>query len=170
MSDEVAIPDPNRVTKYIWRNIGKKSAREMAQELGVSPEEILRAKRELVEEVDDLTLQVQKAKLVATLQELADDAQERSLRISDEFYSGTINSAVNAIKAVLVELNRASKGEQEAITQLNNLRVRELTSLLFEVVETAVPVVAERYKIPQDELFEIFNERLERAASRRDAL
>lgn len=167
MSDEVAVPDPNRVTKYIWRNIGKRSAREMAQELGVSPEEILRAKRELVEEVDDLTLQVQKAKLVATLQELADDAQERSLRISDEFYSGTINSAVGAIKAVLVELNRASKGEQEAITHLNSLRVRELLDLMNEVIERGVDEISEEHGLDKYELFEIFNRKLSEAATRR---
>lgn len=160
--------DDQRIQRHVLKHIGKKNAREMAAELGVSPEEILRAKREIVESVDEISIQVQKMRLLTTLQELADDAQERSRSISSEFFAGTVNASVGAIKTLLVELNRTSKSDQEAISALNMLRVRELTSLLVDVVESAVPIVAERYDLDEDELFDIFNERLEDAARKRD--
>lgn len=170
MSTELEPNDDQRIQRHVLKHIGKKNAREMAAELGVSPEEILRAKREIVESVDEISIQVQKMRLLTTLQELADDAQERSRSISSEFFAGTVNASVGAIKTLLVELNRTSKSDQEAISALNMLRVRELTSLLVEVVESAVPIVAERYGIDEDELFDIFNERLENAARKRDVL
>ena len=170
MSTEIESADDDRISSYVWRKIGKESARDMAKALGVSPDEILRVKRDLAESVDEITIQVQKARLMRTLQELADDAQERTKTISNEFFAGTVNASVGAIKTLLVELNRTSKQDSEALNSLNAMRVRELTALMFEVVDATVPLVAERYNVPADDLFAMFNEALARAASRRDSL
>ena len=167
---DVEVADDDRISAYVWRRIGKESARDMAKALGVSPDEILRVKRDLAESVDEITLQVQKARLMRTLQEIADDAKDEFETAPAEFKAGLLNSSVAAIKTLLVELNRTSAKDQAAVTSLNNLRVRELTSLLVEVVESAVPIVAERYDLDVDELFDIFNERLEDAARKRDIL
>lgn len=170
MSDEVAIPDPNRVTKYIWRNIGKKSAREMAQELGVRPEEILRAKRELVEGVDELTIQLQKAKLMESLQEIADDAKEAAMNASDERNkAGLYNAAAGSIDKLLKEFNRTSKNESEALNALNRARIQELVELVQETVDESVIELSTRYEIPEQDIYDVFNTHLGRAAERRDA-
>lgn len=158
-----------RIESYIYKHIGKKSAREMATDLGVQPEQILAIKREMVDAVDELTISIQRTKLLRSLQELAEDAQEKSKDVDDmRNYSGMINASVGAIKELFRQLNALSKQDNAKIDSLNELRVRELTSLLYEVVDTGVPVAAQRYGIDEDELFEIFNDRLREAAQKRD--
>lgn len=170
MATDIEIADA-RITRYVWRHIGKKTAREMAEELNVAPEDILRIKRDLVESVDDITLQVQKMKLLSALQELADDAQERSRNVTDERnYSGMINASVGAIKALLTELNRTSRADSEAVSILNQMRVRELFSLMQEVVDSGVREIAKDNNLNVQELFEVFNRKLSEASARRDSM
>ena len=168
MSTEIESADDDAISRYVWKRIGKESAREMAKALGVSPDEILRVKRDLAESVDEITLQVQKARLMRTLQEIADDAKDEFETAPAEFKAGLLNSSVAAIKTLLVELNRTSKQDSEAVAALNQLRVRELYLLMTEVVETGIDTVSERHKIPKPELVGIFNEKLADAARRRE--
>lgn len=158
-----------RIESYIYKHIGKKSAREMATDLGVQPEQILAIKREMVDSVDELTIAIQKAKLLRSLQELAEDAQERSRDVSDERnYSGMINAAAGAIDKLLKELNRMAKQDNSQVDSLNALRVRELVSLIQEVVDTSVQEVSDAYDISKEELFDIFNRNLSAASQKRD--
>ena len=168
MSTEIESADDDAISRYVWKHIGKESARDMAKALGVSPDEILRVKRDLAESVDEITLQVQKARLMRTLQEIADDAKDEFETAPAEFKAGLLNSSVAAIKTLLVELNRTSKQDLEAVAALNQLRVRELYLLMTEVVETGIDTVSERHKIPKSELVDIFNEKLTDAARRRE--
>ena len=168
MSTEIESADDDAISRYVWKRIGKESARDMAKALGVSPDEILRVKRDLAESVDEITLQVQKARLMRTLQEIADDAKDEFETAPAEFKAGLLNSSVAAIKTLLVELNRTSKQDSEAVATLNQLRVRELYLLMTEVVETGIDTVSERHKIPKSELVDIFNEKLADAARRRE--
>ena len=168
MSTEIESADDDAISRYVWKRIGKESARDMAKALGVSPDEILRVKRDLAESVDEITLQVQKARLMRTLQEIADDAKDEFETAPAEFKAGLLNSSVAAIKTLLVELNRTAKQDSEAVAALNQLRVRELYLLMTEVVETGIDTVSERHKIPKPELVDIFNEKLTDAARRRE--
>ena len=174
MSTEVATTDDTsdetRIQKFVLRHIGKKNAREMAAELGVSPDAILRAKRDLVESVDELTLQVKKLRLIETLQDIADDAQQAAESVSDERNkAGLYNSSISAMKTVLTELNRTSKQESEAVAALNRQRVMELVELVQETVDESVAQISEEFDLDAERLFEIFNTNLGRAAERRDA-
>lgn len=158
-----------RIESYIYKHIGKKSAREMATDLGVQPEQILAIKREMVDSVDELTIAIQKAKLLRSLQELAEDAQEKSKDVDDmRNYSGMINASVGAIKTLLTELNRTSRADSEAVATLNQMRVRELFGLMQEVVEQGVDEIARENGLDRRELFEVFNRHLASAAARRD--
>lgn len=169
-TDEIEPVSDERIERYVWAHVGKESARDMAKALGVSPEEILRVKRSIVEEVDAISIEVQKARLMRTLQEIADDAKEEFEHAPAEFKSGLLNSSVSAIKTLLVELNRTSKQDSAAVESLNLLRTRELTSLMLEVVDATVPLIAERYEIPEQDIFLMFNDAFTRAVARRDAL
>lgn len=154
-----------RIESYIYKHIGKKSAREMATDLGVNPEEIIRIKNEILNSVDVLTLEVQKAKLLRSLQELADDAQERSKSVQDERnYSGMVNAAAGAIDKLLKELNRMSKQDSDAVETLNQMRVKELLRLMDVVVFKSVKGISERYDTPEEELIQVFSENLVEAA------
>lgn len=170
MSTELEPNDDQRIQRHVLKHIGKKNAREMAAELGVSPEEILRAKRSIIEEVDEITVSVEKLKLVRTLQDIADDAKNAAERVSDERNkAGLYNSAISAMKTVLTELSRTSKVESEAMAALNRKRVLELVALVQETVDESVAEIASEFDIDAERLFTIFNANLGRAAERRDA-
>lgn len=165
---ELDAPD-GRIENYIYRHIGKKSAREMATDLGVQPDEILRVKREMVDSVDELTMQVQKTKLLRSLQQIADDAQKAADEVDDERNkAGLYNSSIAAMKALFTELNRLSKSDQEKIDQLNELRKREIVNLYIATVDTSVNQIAEEFDIDATRLFEILNANLEKAAAEMD--
>lgn len=170
MGTEVAEHDEfdERVDAVIWKSVGLKSVRQIAEDLGISPEKVLKRKRELLEEVDVLSIQEKRQKLLIELEGMAQDAREKAERIASEFYAGTINASVSAIKVMLVELNRASKVDDAKVAELNQKRVRELFSLMRDVVEVGVQEVAETYSLGEDELFAIFNRVLVEAAEKRD--
>lgn len=161
--------DP-RIERIIWKGLGVKSVRRLADETGLDPDEIYAIKRDLYESVDELTVQQKKHKLLVTLEEIAHATQEDYDAAPYEFKAGLANSAITAMKAMMVELNRVSKEDQGAIEQLNALRVRELFALMREVVEVSVEQVSEAYDLDRDELFDIFNGNLAKAAKKRDEL
>jgi len=158
-----------RIESYIYKHIGKKSAREMATDLGVNPEEIIRIKNEILNSVDILTLQVQRAKLIRSMQEIADDAKQAAEDVSDERNkAGLYNSSLAAIKELNRSLKDMSKSDDEKISQLNDLRKREIVAMYISTVDVSVKEVAGQYDISEDALFDIFNKNLEAAAAEMD--
>lgn len=172
MANEVDTRDTTdaRIESYIYKHIGKKSAREMATDLGVNPEEIIRIKNEILNSVDILTLQVQRAKLIRSMQEIADDAKKAAEDVSDERNkAGLYNSSLAAIKELNRSLKDMSKSDDEKISQLNDLRKREIVAMYISTVDVSVKEVAGQYDISEDALFDIFNKNLEAAAAEMDS-
>ena len=167
MSNEIEEYDP-RIERIIWKGLGTKTVRQMAEETGLSPEKIHAIKREMLSAVDVLTIQEKRQKLLIDLEDIADNVRSDYDSAPFEFKAGLMNSAVSAMKTILVELNRTAKGEQEAIDRLNALRVKELVNLVREAVDTSVPEISEKYNIPEDDLFDIFNANLGKAAMKRE--
>lgn len=155
--------DP-RLERIVWRGLGKKSVRQMAEETGLEPEQIFAIKRDLLSAVDVLTVQEKRNKLLIELEDLADEARDRAKGTIDEFYSGMMNSSVAAMKTILVELNRTAKGEQEAIDRLNDLRIRELIRLIELSVSKTFAVLADRHGLDEGEMFDVFHSYLKPAA------
>lgn len=149
-----------RIERIVWKNLGLKSARQIADEAGVSPETVLRVKKSLLDGVDSLTLQEKRARFMAELQELSQEARERASRMSDEFFAGAVNSSVSAMKALLVELARMEKADNSKVEALNELRVRELLRLMTAVVESGVREVSEEFDLDESRVMDIFNARL----------
>lgn len=166
--DTPSVPD-ERLERIVWKGLGIKSVRQIASETGLAPEEVLRVKNELLDSVDVLTVQQRRQKILVDLQEVAQRVQDDYDSSPMEFRAGLMNSAVSAMKTILVELNRTQKGEADAISQLNALRVKELLSLIDEVVLVSVQSIAKEHGLDEDELLSVFSENLESAAMRRDA-
>lgn len=160
MSEEVEEFDQERADSLISRYIGRRSIREIAEMTGMRPEEVMNRKSEIINNVDVLTVQEKRAKLLYELDELAADARERAKDTSDEFLSGMLNSSVSAMKVILVELARAEKANEGAVEQLNQLRVRELLRLVDSVLVSGVREIAEKYDLDERELTDIFQDRL----------
>lgn len=165
---EITNLDQSRIDGLIWKYAGLKPVRELADMAGVKPEEIMRRKNELLEEVDVLTIQQKRQRLMIELDGMARDARDRAQDISSEFYAGTINAATGAIKTLLSELNRLEKQDTVKIESLNQKRIAELVSLVREVVDISVLEIAERHDIDQEELYSVFNQRMIEAAQKRD--
>ena len=162
---EIESADDDAISRYVWRRIGKESARDMAKALGVSPDEILRVKRDLAESVDEITLQVQKARLMRTLQEIADDAHERAQNVADERnYAGIVNAAAGAIDKLLKELRRTGAENSDAVNALNQLRINELLRLIDVTVARTLEDIAFEYDLDEGELLGIFQRHLKPAA------
>lgn len=171
MSDELAVPNDDideRLEKAIWKSLGRKSARQIADDTGLSPERVLRAKREMLEAVDVLTIQEKRQKLLVDLQDIAQRTQDDYDAAPWEFKSGLMNSSVAAMKTVMVELARAEKSDSTKIEALNQHRVKELMSLMAAVVDEGVREISDNYGLDQDELFEVFNRKLVDEARKRD--
>lgn len=168
MTDDIEI-DP-RIERIIWRGLGIKSIRQLSEETGLPPDKIHAMKRELFDSVDVLTTQQKKHRLMVVLEEIAQATQTDYDSAPYEFKAGLANSAIASMKTMLTELNRVSKDDQAAIETLNALRVRELFALMQEVVEVSVREVASQHDLDEDDLFEVFNGNLAKAAKRREEL
>lgn len=156
--------DP-RLEKIVWRSLGVKSVRQIADETGLSPEQIFLVKREMLDAVDVLSIQEKRTKILVALEQLAQDALDRAKDSSDEFSAGHYNAARGAMKDMLTEFNRVSKQDQGAIEQLNQLRVRELLRLVDSTVARTLEEIAARYELEESDLQAIFQSHLKPAAS-----
>lgn len=160
--------DWTRVDRQIIDAFGKKSIRQLSEETGVSQADLMRRKQELVDSVDVLTIQMQRMKLMATLQEAADYAFDVAKNAIDEYKAGAVNSAVAAIKELLKQLDRLERQGSGQIDSLNRMRVRELLGIVEEAVYTSVAVLSERHGIPEQDFLSEFQVRLADAAERRE--
>lgn len=172
MTNELARNDEpeidERIERIVWRGLGIKSARQIAEEAGISPETVLRVKRELLESVDVLSIQERRAKLTADLQDIAQRVQDDYDSSPWEFKAGIMNAATSAIDKVLKELARIERQDTSKIEALNELRVRELLRLMTAVVESGVQEVSDEFGLDEARVMEIFNERLVTEAQERD--
>lgn len=160
MSEEVEEFDQERADRIIGRYIGRRSIKEIADMAGMRPEEVLNRKTEIINNVDVLTVQEKRARIMYELDELAAEARDRAKRASDEFLSGMLNSSVSAMKVILAELARAEKADKGAVEQLNQMRIRELLRLVDAVMVSGVREISERYDIDEAELMSVFQDRL----------
>lgn len=156
--------DSERVRKLIWRHMGVRSAREIAEMTGVPPEAILRVKRELLEEVDVLSIQEKRQRIIVELDEMARDARDRAQGMSDEFYSSSIQASVAAMRLVLGELKLMEKSDNARVESLNQKRVEELLRLVDTTVASTLREISATYDLDEDDLIQVFQRHLEPAA------
>lgn len=169
MGDELVTVD-DRTKRLIWKRLGIRSARQIAEETGLAVDVVIRTRNEMLEAVDDLTIQQAKQKLIADLQDIATKTQEDYDEAPFEFKAGLMNSSIAAMKTILVELNRTDKADEEKVNHLNEMRVRELMNLIQEVVDISVDEMVEKYDLAKDEIYAIFDANMQKAARVRDAI
>lgn len=168
MSDIARIEEPeidDRIERLVWKGLGIRSARQIAEEAGISPETVLRVKKQLLDSVDSLSIQERRMKILADLQELAQEARRRYEGASDEFAAGLLNSSVAAWKAMFGELARMEKADTSKVESLNAKRVQELVRLVRLTVDASVYELSSRFNVDADEMFDVFNRNLAQVAS-----
>ncbi len=158
-----------RSRQIIWRSVGTRSAVQIAKELGVTPEVVLRERQRMREEIDVLTIEERQFKLLIELENTINLAREKLDNVAEERnMSGLINSVVNGIKTMSAELRKLEAKNSAAVESLNKKRVQELLDLVRETVDITVPQIASEYGIDEDTLFDRFNGNLLEAAKRRE--
>lgn len=155
----------SRIEKLIWRSIGRKPVRKMAEETGLPVEMVARIRTELLDGVDELTIDQKRTKLLVDLQDIADTARS-DYDSADDTDSGSklLTVAVGAIKTVLGEMRQIEKSSSGAIDALNQMRIRELMRLIDLTVAKTFAVLSERHGLEEDEMYEIFQGFLKPAA------
>ena len=130
----------------LWEMVGTRTPKQIADELGLPPAEVVRRTREMLESVDILTIEQQRQKLMIDVGRIARKAEEAFDNSLDERNkSGLLNSAVNAQKEVLRQLEKMEVRNAEAVDALNRMRVAELVRLVeTAVVDTLAELVPDR--------------------------
>lgn len=173
-SAEVVVPeerdlDDERINRAIRKGLmSSKTVRQMAEETGLKPEEVLRKKTEVLEGVDVLTIQEKRALFMMELSDMSREVRERATNAKDEFYAGMINASTANIKLMFGELTRMEKADTGKVEALNQKRVAELVSLMREVIDVSVVEIAAKYSLDEQDLFDVFNRRMAEAAQKRD--
>ena len=146
----------------LWELVGTRTPKQIADELGLPPAEVVRRTREMLESVDVLTIEQQRQKLMIDVGRIARKAEEAFDNVYDERNkSGLLNSAVNAQKEVLRQLEKMETRNAEAVDALNRMRVAELVRLVETAVQdTLSEIDPENY----DENMKIFYGYLETAS------
>jgi len=139
--DLAVVQDDPRHVRTIWRGMTSKGARELAEETGLTVEEVIRIRNEQLESVDALTIDQRRTKLLIDLQELSDRARMLAETTSDSRSQAPLLSAsVSAIKTTLQQLD---KMEQRAagseIQSINMLRQREIVQVFSDAFEAFLP-------------------------------
>lgn len=146
----------------LWELVGTRTPKQIADELGLPPAEVVRRTREMLESVDVLTIEQQRQKLMIDVGRIARKAEEAFDNSLDERNkSGLLNSAVNAQKEVLRQLEKMEAQNAGAVDALNRMRVAELVRLVeTAVVDTLAELVPDR-----EDAMDVFYGYLETAAS-----
>lgn len=168
MSNEVEISD--RIEKMVWKRLGNTPVRKIAEETGLTREQVIAIREELLDSVDELTINQKRQKFLVELEGISQDARKDAENADGRDKGPLYSAAVSAIKTVMSELARMEKTSSQAVDSLNALRIRELVELIREAVDTSVPQIAEQYGLEEADLFAVFNANLQEAAARRDSL
>lgn len=166
MSDIEPFEIDERIQRQVWRGLGTKPLKQIAEETGLDRDQIIRIREELLSSVDSLTVNQRRQKLLVELESLAYEARDRAQGMPEEFVAGTLNAAVGAIKAIQAELARMAKSDDGKIEALNALRRREIVRMYTSVVDAGVEEIAEEHGLDADALFDVFNRLMSEYSSR----
>lgn len=159
----------DRLERILWRSIGVKSVRQVSDETGLTIEDVARIRRQLVESVDEISIDQKRMKLLVDLQEIADIARaDYNDETDKDKGSKLLTASIGAIKTVLQELARIEKASSGAVEALNAMRVQELLRLIDLTVAKTFAVLTERHGIPEDEMYDIFQSYMKPTAEELD--
>ena len=163
-----------RLDRIVWREIGHKSVREIAEEHGLNVQDVFEAKRRILESVDSLTIQERVTKMITDLSEVVEIALAHSRIIGHDAEAQrnlgpVLTAATQASKAVIAQMNTMEKATSGQVEKLNQRRINALVTLVRETVDKSVEELSEKHGISAEEMFAVFNKHLVESAADLDA-
>lgn len=124
--------DNPRVRTLIMRNVHK-PVRELASETGLTIDQVIAVRNDLLSGIDALSVDQTRMKLLVDLQELSERAKsEFESTIDARSKAPLLMASTSAMKLVLQELRMDEKVQSPRVTALNDLRQRELVTIYDE--------------------------------------
>ena len=161
--------EQDRIDQVIWSRIGLDPVRKIAETVGLTPEEVLRRKRELLEQVDALTYEEQIVKALYEMREIFDLTKQRFHGIEERSVAGVANSLISAQEKILKQVARLQAQNADRVTALNRLRLEELLRLVGTVVERGAQELSDTHGLDFDDVMDVFSNHLVSAAREIDA-
>lgn len=171
MSNELVVPEVDeRTRRQVMRRLGTRTPRQIAEELGITPDIVLAVKRDIVDSMDALTVDEHVAKAFVDLQEVVGMALSEFNSTEDaRSKAPLLSAAVTATKTTLQMLEKWASKNAGAVETLNKRRQTELIRLMQRTVDGGVDEIAETYDLDKQALFDIFNQKLLEAATDMEA-
>lgn len=164
--------DEDQVDRLLLRYVGTKSTTEIARELGMAPHEVKARITVLLDNIDVLTIQQERHRLMVTLNDVARRGQERldeiGAGLTDREWAQVATTITTSVKIALDQLARMEAKDDEKVQELNALRVQELLRLMDAVVTTSVKEIADRFLLNERDLLSIFTAKLSEEAAKMD--
>lgn len=159
-----------RLRRAIWRSLGHKSVRQVSEDTGLPVEVVMATKRELLDEIDSLTIQEHVAKNIAMLSEISELAMSHARGMSSNpeaqrSLGPVLSSAIQAARAVITQMNLMEKATNGQVERLNQKRVDALVGLVRKTVDASVYALDDGLAHTAQEMFGVFNRNLALAAA-----
>lgn len=154
MSNDIELTP--RIEKLVWKRLGNTPIRKIAEETGLTREQVIAIREELLDSVDELTINQKRQKFLVELEGISQDARSAAESADGRDKGPLYSAAVSAIKTVMAELTRMEKSSSQTIDTLNALRIKELMRLIDLTVAKTFATLSERHGIEEDEMYDIF--------------
>lgn len=156
-SKDLVVNEFDDVTlRTIYKYAPYKTIREIANLTGLKPEQVLAAKRQIIDSIDILTINEWRAKLLMDLQALSDEAMSAFETVAEEKAKAPLLvAATGAMKAVLAEFRNMAKEDTREVDALNAKRLKEILRLFDSVVIRLIDHVSENSDLDKDELIDL---------------
>ncbi len=156
MSNEIARTEVDeRTRRQVLALFGRKSPREIAESLGVTPDVVIRVKQDIMDSHDALTVAEHVAHSLALLRDVAENAREEFERTDDaRSKAPLLAAAVTATKTFLNELKKWNDMESGKVETLNGLRQRELVLALNKMSDITANKLDDGQPHTKDEILQ----------------
>lgn len=157
MGTEIVVQEVDeRTRRQVLALLGRKSLREIAESIGVTPDVVIRIKQDIVDSIDALTVEEHLAQSLSLLRDVAENAREEFERTDDaRSKAPLLGAAVSATKLFMSELNKWNDKNSGAASTLNAARQRELSTALNRMAEISATEIHERSDLPREEVLEV---------------
>lgn len=166
MSKELAKPEvDDRTRRAVERLITRKSAREIATELNIPVDTVLRVKQELADSFDSITVRERVVHTINTLEDITQKAIDEFNKTDDaRSKAPLLSSATGALKTQMQVLEKWLKDTDPKVEALNRKRQEELVKLLSQGFTLFAERVSKLHDIPEQELWDLFEDDMREAA------